>query len=1292
MNSTLVALLRVAAVRSRTIAATLAATLLCVVSLSGQSPARTTLVTGTPEALASAANPVMDAGPIPSSQRLTLTLTLAQPPDRAAALQHFLTNVTTLTDPSYHHWLTPSQFAASYGATADQLAAATAWAQSQGLSVDAVSPAGTRLTVSAPSSIIQTAFAVSLHTYQLNGALFYANATQPSLPSSAAALITDVAGLDNLPTSAVTASATPATLVNGQPAALSLASLSGLIDQNAAPILSLDATQATGTLSPSRRAAYALLFQQAAAQGITTVLTRTPASGALPPDLADVTLLAAPGAAEDASTPLTPRPAWQSAPGLPADSLRHGPDLTASSLTAFTQALSSIELQRSSARQGNINPILYQLATTPNLYTQPDAAPGGTWEPATGLGLVDLTTLAKVFPRATGTAGSNVYITSTSYNPDHGVGFVLTATVYPTAGGTPTGSITYTSTQPGFTTTTVQLNADNAGVSPTFQLPGGTYPITATYSGDATFAPQTGTTSIYVGPEAAFFSISAPATATLGGQVSITATVSSISGVGTPTGSVTTALTGAPNQTETLSGSNGTTFATATFTASQAGTLAVTATCTGDASFTCSTPQTATVNVPKVTPTVTLGLSTTTPVSGASITYTVSVTGVTGIAPTGTVRILDGGTQVASITLPATTASAPLADGTSHSITAVYAGDGNYNTQTSPAQTATSGLDPTSITLTPYPGTLQYGQSSTLVIAVAPTTGGQVNGAAPSGTVSVTLGSQTPVTSSYFGNGNVNVTVTPLSVGTLPLVVTYSGDSNYAASTNSTSFALSVTAFSATITPQISYTQFTQGSTQTLTVQFASAINAPVPANAAFTATLAGYTYPGVFTVNSGGVNATGQVTLYAPAAGTYQVQVACVPNNDFICNIPAPITVTSTAATGTPPPTTGTGTTPSSTTLVSSAASQAPGGSVTLTATVSAAAAAIAANSISGTVSFLDGTSLLTTAPVTLVNGNYVASAAVTLTGNATHNVTAVYSGNTVYAPSTSSPPLQITSIASAAAITLSASSTTGVAGQAITLTARVTGATSSGVVPTGSVTFYLAGSTPSVLATIGLGYAGPGAAVATFTTTGLPAGAQTIYAVYSGDGNFGAMTSASITLGLSDYSITFAPASLSLTPGQGGTATVIVGSLGNFVGTINLSCNPPAGTGIGCSFSPSSITGGGNSTLTVTTTAAKAISSQSASLVRDPAVPVAAASLATLLCLLLPGRGRRRLPTLLLLCLALALTANLGCSSGSSISNNGAPLSGTPLGTAILTIDTAGTTGTTTVHHNYSFQVTVQ
>ena len=171
------------------------------------------------------------------------------------------------------------------------------------------------------------------------------------------------------------------------------------------------------------------------------------------------------------------------------------------------------------------------------------------------------------------------------------------------------------------------------------------------------------------------------------------------------------------------------------------------------------------------------------------------------------------------------------------------------------------------------------------------------------------------------------------------------------------------------------------------------------------------------------------------------------------------------------------------------------------------------------------------------------------------------------------------------------------------------------------------------------------------------------------------------------------FAPATLSLLAGQSGSVTVSVGLLGSYTGTVSLSCIPPVNSSITCAFSPSSLTGSGASTLTVTTVAGKAKSAGFSS--QSKLEGIAAVSLAALLCLTLPGRARRRMiPTMLLVLLALTISANLGCGGNGFYSTT--PVSGagngTPLGTSILTINTAGTDGVTTIHHDYSFQVTVQ
>jgi hypothetical protein len=1220
----------------------------------------------------------IDVGAAPSSQRMKLTLTLVPDAARSAALDVFLTGLATPSSPNYRQWMTPHQFAASYGATTDQIAAATAWIEGQGLSVEAVSPSGMRLSVSGFASQVEMAFATTLHQYQIGGHLYFANATQPSLPVEAAAWFSSIEGLDDLPIDAGV-NGTPATLVNGVPTALSVAKLAEVVDANASAVMTIDATQGMGTPAASRAAAYAAVFKQAAAQGMTTLLTRRAESGGVPSTLPEVTTVAQTGDVADTQIPVAARPSWQVAPGLPADVLRHAPDVTASSFAALVQTVSSIASEMG-GRLGNINSTLYELAPTPGLYTQAGDVAAGTWEAATGLGVVDTAKLAKAYPRGTG--ASALQIASSATSPTHGQSFVLTVTDTSTnGGGVPTGMVTFSSTQAGFTGSTATLNGSGVAQSPSYLLPGGTYTITVTYSGDANYAPASGTITVTVQPEAAIFTISAPATVSLGSTVTATVTLSSASGFGTPNASVTvtpSGITGAQAITQTISGAGSAQF---TFTTKQAGSVSLQASCTSsDQSFTCYTPQTATTIVPQATPTVILSITPTSPTAGSSVSLQASVAGVAGIGATGTVQFFDGATSISSGSAPSATYSGTLTPGT-HTLTAVYQGDNNYLKTTSNTVSPTVGLAPTTTTVSSSATTASYGQNITLNINV--TSPNTVNGTQPTGTLTFTGAGGT--TTATVSGGSANVTLSNLAVGKYIITTAYSGDSNYSGSTGNT-VLLTVTQATASLNASLSTTSFTTGSTSTLTVTVTLPGNALLASGNTFVATIVGVTgatYTGPFTVNAGGNTGTGSITIPAPVAGTYTLEVTCGTNANFTCT-PSNLTISSTAM-----GTTSTGTTVTTTVLTISPTMPAVGQSVVFTATVSAAASAVAATPIAGTVNFYSGTTLLGTGTIATVGANGVATATIALPSTTlTPSLTAVYQGNTVYASSTSAA-LTVTLSAAAAVVTLTSNVTTTIAGTSVVLTATVAGSTTTGAAPTGTVSFYLASPTLALIGTATVGPAGNGVGTAVFSTSNLPSGSLTIYATYNGDTNFSSAISNQIMLGLSDYTLSFVPQTLTLNAGQTGSTTAVITLINGFPGTVVLGCTPPPSTSMTCSFNPSVVTGGGPATLTVTTTAPSGhvIGGERASL-----GVVSGVTLAALGCWLIPGRRRRRLPVLLMVMLAVGLTFSAGCSANNFNSVTTAISGGTPLGTVLLNISTAGTSNGTTVRHAYSYQVTIQ
>ena len=239
----------------------------------------------------------VDAGPLPGSQPMQITLRLALTAEQSAALDKLLADQINPASSSFHQWLTPAQYGASFGASDDQLSAITTWVQSQGLTVDSVSPSRTRLTVSGTAAQIQTAFALTMHRFRVGARDHFANTSAPTLPAVVAPLISGVSGLDDLPSvvpmtlQLATATGQTATLPGTDP----FTTAASAIDANTAPILAINTAACSTDLSQADYQAYTDLFRQANAQGITIVASSScgiRGSGSFPASLPQVTALA----------------------------------------------------------------------------------------------------------------------------------------------------------------------------------------------------------------------------------------------------------------------------------------------------------------------------------------------------------------------------------------------------------------------------------------------------------------------------------------------------------------------------------------------------------------------------------------------------------------------------------------------------------------------------------------------------------------------------------------------------------------------------------------------------------------------------------------------------------------------------------------------------------------------------------------------------------------------------------------------------------------------------------------
>jgi large repetitive protein len=219
----------------------------------------------------------------------------------------------------------------------------------------------------------------------------------------------------------------------------------------------------------------------------------------------------------------------------------------------------------------------------------------------------------------------------------------------------------------------------------------------------------------------------------------------------------------------------------------------------------------------------------------------------------------------------------------------------------------------------------------------------------------------------------------------------------------------------------------------------------------------------------------------------------------------------------------------------------------------------------------------------------------------------------------------------------------------------------------------------------------------IASLTTTQLLSGPNSITAVYSGDPNFLASTSAAATLlvGNPDFQISVNPGSVVISGTSPGSANVLLtpGPGLGFVGAVSLSCSAlPLGSS--CNFLPAQPNLDGATPLTVALSITKPPDQASAvrmAIQRRSQRLAGSLGGATLACAFLLAWPRKkrawRLTTFLVL--ASFLSAISGCSGGMSVST--AP--GGPSTTSFdVTVTASGGAGAQAVSHSVTLHVSVQ
>lgn len=138
----------------------------------------------------------IDRGEAPANMVLhRMLLVLKRSDQQETSLRRLIENQQYKKSPSYHQWLTPEQFGASFGPSDADIAAVTNWLQASGFQIAQVSKGRTVIEFSGTAGQLKQAFGTAIHQFEVNGEQHWANVNDPSIPTALAPV---VAGFDSL--------------------------------------------------------------------------------------------------------------------------------------------------------------------------------------------------------------------------------------------------------------------------------------------------------------------------------------------------------------------------------------------------------------------------------------------------------------------------------------------------------------------------------------------------------------------------------------------------------------------------------------------------------------------------------------------------------------------------------------------------------------------------------------------------------------------------------------------------------------------------------------------------------------------------------------------------------------------------------------------------------------------------------------------------------------------------------------------------------------------------------------
>src|SRR5581483_230704 len=131
------------------------------------------------------ARPEFDLGRADGSRLFQgVSLAFRPSPAQQKDLDRFIAELGDPKSPNYRKYLTPAQFGERFGLSLNDIAKVTTWLYTQGFTNIRVANGRNEISFDGTLAQIESAFAIEMHNYDVNGELHLANAGEPLIPEA----------------------------------------------------------------------------------------------------------------------------------------------------------------------------------------------------------------------------------------------------------------------------------------------------------------------------------------------------------------------------------------------------------------------------------------------------------------------------------------------------------------------------------------------------------------------------------------------------------------------------------------------------------------------------------------------------------------------------------------------------------------------------------------------------------------------------------------------------------------------------------------------------------------------------------------------------------------------------------------------------------------------------------------------------------------------------------------------------------------------------------------------------